>query len=429
MHRALVFIGKLIMDIVRTGIVEKKRRNRWLIAAAGIVVVVAMTLAVARLEPAAPAVDRDTVWIGTVERGNFERKVRGHGTLVPENLRWVQAQTNGRVETVYFEPGHHVGADDVILELSNPEVERSAVDAESALRRSEAELESLRVTLISSELDQQAQAAEVNADYIRATLQAEANQELFDKGLISGIQLRSSEAVAQALTTRQEIEAQRLTMTAEAHRALLAAKRAELEQQRALYKLRSEQLDALAVRAAIDGVVQDVPVEIGQQVSPGTMLARVAEPTRLKAELRVPATRARDVRAGQKVSVDTRNGLVDGTVARVDPSVQEGSVMVEVRLDGTLPDGARPDMAVDGAIQIERLSDVMYIGRPVQSQENATVGLYRLEDDGKHARRVRVGLGHASVDTIEIIDGLREGDRVILSDTSRWDDYERIRLR
>jgi len=418
-----------MMDIVRTGIVEKKRRNRWLIAAAGIVVVAAVTVAVASLEPAAPAVDRDTVWIGTVERGTFEREVRGHGRLVPENLRWIQAQTDGRVESVHFEPGQHVAADDVILELSNPEVERSAVDAKSALRRSEAELESLRVTLISSELDQKAQAAEVNADYIRASLQAEANRELFDKGLISGIQLRSSEAVAQALTTRQEIEAQRLTMTGDAHSALLAAKRAELEQQRALFKLRAEQLEALAVRAAIDGVVQDVPVEIGQQVAPGTMLARVAEPTRLKAELRVPATRARDVRPGQAVIVDTRNGLVDGRVSRVDPSVQEGSVMVEVRLEGALPDGARPDMAVDGAVQIERLSDVLFVGRPVQSQENATVGLYRLEEDGKHARRVRVGLGHASMDTIEVVEGLREGDRVILSDTSRWDDYERIRLR
>jgi HlyD family secretion protein len=418
-----------MMDIVRTGIVEKKRRNRWLIGAAGIVVVAAVTVAVASLEPAAPAVDRDTVWIGTVERGSFEREVRGHGRLVPENLRWIQAQTDGRVESVHFEPGQHVTADDVILELSNPEVERSAVDAKSALRRSEAELESLRVTLISSELDQKAQAAEVNADYISASLQAEANRELFDKGLISGIQLRSSEAVAQALTTRQEIEAQRLAMTGDAHRALLAAKRAELEQQRALFKLRAEQLEALAVRAAIEGVVQDVPVEIGQQVAPGTMLARVAEPTRLKAELRVPATRARDVRPGQAVIVDTRNGLVEGTVSRVDPSVQEGSVMIEVRLESALPDGARPDMAVDGAVQIERLSDVLFVGRPVQSQENATVGLYRLEEDGKHARRVRVGLGHASVDTIEVVEGLQEGDRVILSDTSRWDDYERIRLR
>jgi len=417
------------MDIARTGIVEKKRRNRWMIAATGIVVVAAVTAVVARLEPAAPAVDRDTVWIGTVERGAFERKVRGHGRLVPENLRWVQAKNTGTVETIHVKPGYRVAADGAILELSNPEVERSAIDAENALLREEAELESLRVTLLSSELDQKARAAEVDADYIQAALLVEANRELSAKGLISDIQLRSAEVVAQAMATRQEIEAQRLTMIAEANTALLAAKRAEVEQQRALFKLRAEQLEALVVRAGIAGVVQEVPVEIGQQVALGTMLAKVAEPTRLQAELKVPATRARDVRPGQAVSVDTRNGLVDGIVARVDPSVQEGSVMVEVRLDGTLPDGARIDMAVDGAVQIERLDDVLYVGRPVQSQENATVGLYLLEDDGKHARRVRVGLGHASIDTIEIVEGLLEGDRVILSDTSRWDGYERIRLR
>ena len=348
---------------------------------------------------------------------------------MPENLRWVQARNTGRVETIHVEPGQRVDADGAILELSNPEVERSAIDAENALLREEAELESLRVTLISSELDQKARAAEVDADYIQAALQVEANRELSTMGLISEIQLRSSEAVAEALATRQEIEGQRLTMTPEANRALLAAKRAEVQRQRALFKLRADQLDSLVVRAGIAGIVQEVPVEIGQQVALGTMLAKVADPTRLQAELRVPATRARDVRPGQAVSVDTRNGLVDGTVARVDPSVQEGSVMVEVRLEGALPDGARIDMAVDGAVQIERLSDVLYVGRPVQSQENATVGLYLLEDDGKHARRVRVGLGHASVDTIEITEGLREGDQVILSDTSRWDDHERIRLR
>ena len=417
------------MDIVRTGIAEKKRRNRWIIAAAGIVAAAAVTVVVAGLDPAAPAVDRDTVWIGTVERGTFERQVRGHGKLVPENLRWVQARTTGRVEVIHVDPGHRVAADGVILELSNPEIERSAIDAENALLRAEAELESLRVTLISSELDQRARAAEVDAEYIGASLLAEANRELSDKGLVSDIQLRSSEAMAQALATRQEIEAQRLEMNSEASRAFLAAQRAEVEQHRALYNLRTEQLDALAVRAGIAGVVQEVPVEIGQQVATGTMLAKVAEPTRLQAELRVPATRARDVRPGQAVSVDTRNGLVDGTVTRVDPSVHEGSVMVEVRLDGSLPDGARPDMAVDGAIQIERLTDVLYVGRPVQSQENATIGLYRLEGDGKHALRVRVELGSSSVDTIEIVDGLREGDRVILSDTSRWDEHEKIRLR
>lgn len=417
------------MDIIRTGIAETKRRNRWIIGVVGLIAVAAVTVAVASLEPAAPAVDRDTVWIGEVERGDFERQVRGHGKLVPVNLRWVQAQTTGRVETVHVDPGEDVEADGVILVLSNPEVERAAVDAENALRRTEAELASLRVALVSSELDQRARSADVDAQYIQASLQAEANRELSEKGLVSNIQLRSAEAVAQALATRQEIERQRLDMTAESNQALLAAKLAEVEQQRALFRLRAEQRDALAVRAGIDGVVQEVPVEIGQQVAPGTMLARVAEPTQLQAELRVPATRARDVRSGLSVSVDTRNGIVDGTVTRVDPSVQEGSVMVEVRLDGALPDGARPDMAVDGAIQIESLTDVLFVGRPVQSQENAVVGLYRLEPDGKHASRVRVQLGRASVDTIEITNGLGEGDQVILSDTSRWDDNERIKLR
>jgi len=418
-----------MMDILRTGIAEKKRRNRWLMIATGVVAVAAVTVVLAGLEPAVPAVDRDTVWIGTVERGTFERQVRGHGTLVPENLRWVQARTTGRVEIVHVKPGHRVAADGVILELSNPEITRSAIDAENSLRRAEAELESLRMTLISSELDQRARVAELDAEYTRVSLEAEANRELNDKGLVSEIHLRSSEAMARALATRQDIEAQRLEMNPKANRAFLAAKEAEVEQHRALYRLRADQLDALAVRAGIAGVVQEVPVEIGQQVAPGTMLAKVAEPTHLQAELRVPATRAHDVRPGQAVSVDTRNGLVDGSVTRIDPSVQEGSVMVEVRLDGSLPEGARPDLAVDGAIQIELLTDVLYIGRPVQAQENATIGLYRLETDGKHAARVSVELGGSSVDTIEIVDGLLEGDRVILSDTSRWDDNERIRLR
>jgi HlyD family secretion protein len=417
------------MDVVRTGVVESKRRRRWFIAAAGVSAVVLVTVAVANLDPAAPGVDRDTVWIGTVERGTLVREVRGHGTLVPVNLRFVQAQTAGRVDMVFVDPCARVAADDVLLELTDPEVEREAVDAESALRRAEAELESLRVTLLSTQLDQRAEAAAVEAEYVRATLQAEADRELSERGLISDIHRRSSEALAEALATRREIEVQRLEITAQGNRALLDAKLAEVEQQRALHRLRARQLDALSVRAGIDGVVQEVPVEIGQQVTAGTMLARVAEPTRLEAEVRVPATRARDVRPGLAVSVDTRNGLVRGTVARVDPSVREGTVTVEVRLDGELPEGARPDLAVDGTIEIERLDDVLFVGRPVQSQERATVGLYRLEPDGDHALRVQVELGRASVDTIEILRGLEEGDRVILSDSSRWDDHDRIRLR
>lgn len=417
------------MDVVRTGVVEKKRRRRWLLGGAGVVALALVTAAVASLDPAAPGVDRDTVWIGAVERGTLVRQVRGHGTLVPEELRWVQAQTTGRVDTINVDPGNRVSADDVLMVLSDPEVERAAVDAENALRRAEAELDSLRLKLVSTELDQRASAAAVEAEYVQATLQAEADQELYDKGLISEIQLKSSKALAVALTTQREIEGKRLEMTADSNHAMLEAKLAEVEQQRALHRLRSRQLEALEVRAGINGVVQEVPVEIGQQVSAGTMLARVAEPTRLEAEIRVPATRARDVRPGLSVVIDTRNGLVDGTVTRVDPSVREGTVTVEVRLDGELPEGARPDLAVDGTIEIENLQDVLYVGRPVQSQENATVGLYRLEADGDHASRVQVQLGRSSVDTIEVLSGLEVGDRVILSDTSRWDDHDRIKLK
>jgi HlyD family secretion protein len=417
------------MDVIRTGIAAKKRRTRWLAGGAVAAVLALVTVGVASLDPALPSVDRDTVWIGTVERGTLVRQVRGHGTLVPEELRWIQAETAGRVDAIKVAPGDRVTARQVLLELRDPEVERAAVDAESALRRADAELDSLRLKLESGELDRRAAAAEVEADYVRATLQAQADHELFAKGLISEIQLKSSVALAEAFTTRREIETKRLTVSADSDRAIVKAKKAELEQQRALERLRTEQLEALTVRATIDGVVQEVPVEIGQRVSAGTMLARIAEPDRLQAEIKVPATRARDVRSGLSVSVDTRNGLVEGVVARIDPSVREGTVTVDVRLLGTLPEGARPDLAVDGTIQIDSLPNVLYVGRPVQSQENETVGLYRLSPDGDHAARVQVALGRSSVDTVEVLSGLAEGDRVILSDTSRWDDSDRIRLK
>ena len=407
--------GTMNMDVKRTGVVERKRRKRWLLAGAGIAVAVLVTMAVASLEPAAPGVDRNTIWLGEVKRGDFVRQVRGHGILVPEDLRWVPAPAVGRVETIHADPGQRVQSADILLVLTNPEVEREAVDAENALRRSEAELQSLNMSLRSAELDRRAQAAAVEAEFVRATLQAQADRELFGKGLISDIQQRSSEAVAESLATQRQIESERIEVIAESNRALLAAKRAELEQQRALYRLRAEQLDGLNIRAGIDGVVQQVPVEIGQQVQLGTVLALVAEPTRLQAEIRVPATRARDVIPGQSVSIDTRNGLVAGTVVRIDPAVQEGSVAVEVRLDGDLPQGARPDMSIDGTIEIEHLDNVVFVGRPVSSQENTTMGLYRLEPDGNHARRTQVELGRASVDTIEIISGLTEGDQVVLS--------------
>ena len=416
------------MDIVREGVVERKRRQRWIWAGVGIVAVVLVTVLVSRLEPAAPSVDRGTVWIGEVEQGPMVREVRGNGTLEPEEKRWIPAQTSGLVERVPVQPGATVRADQVVIELSNPEVERSARDAESALLRAEAELESLRVTLVSDELNQRAAAAAVEAECTQARLRAEADRELAAKGLISAINLKISEAAAEALTTRREIEERRLEMTGKAIAAQLRAKEAEVEQQRALYHLREEQLRSLSVRPGISGVLQEVVVEVGQQVAPGTNLARVAEPSRLKAELRVPATQARDVQVGQRTSVDTRNGIVEGRVARIDPAVREGTVTVDITLTGELPRGARPDLNVDGTIEIERLDDVLFVGRPAFGQEGGTISLYRLTPNGVHAERCQVVLGRASVKSIEVVSGLSAGDEVILSDTSRWDDYDRIRL-
>jgi HlyD family secretion protein len=417
------------MDVVRTGVAEKKRRNRFIIGGAGVVVVILVSILVSGLEPAAPSVERETMWIGTVERGPMLRQVRGHGTLVPVEIRWIPAATSGRVEKINVQPGASVEPDETLIELSNPEVERSALDSVSAMRRAEAELESLRVNLLSQELNHKANAAEVESDFVQAQLRAEADRELAEKGLISAINLKISESQADSLATRREIEQQRLEMTSQANAAQIEAKRAEVEQQRALFNLRIEQQQSLQVAAGLRGVVQQIPVEVGQQVAPGTNLARVAEPSHLKAELRVPATQARDVRVGQVVVIDTRNGEVDGVVSRIDPAVREGTVTVDVEITGELPEGARPDLNVDGAIEIERLTDVLYTGRPAFGQENGTVGLFKLEEDETHAVRVSVRLGRSSVNTIEIIEGLAEGDQVVLSDTSRWDDYDRIRLK
>jgi HlyD family secretion protein len=399
------------------------------IGAAVFLVVALVTLAVGRLEPAAPTVERSTVWIGTVERGPMLRQVRGNGTLVPKEKRWVPAQTSGRVERLLVDPGAQVGSDDVLLELSNPEVERAALDAASALRRAEAELESLRADLVAQELDRRAATAAVQAEHTQAELRAQADRELARQGLVSSINLRISESVAGALATRLEIEEERLSSARRANAARLAAKEAEVDQQRSLAQLRREQLESLRVRAGLAGVVQVVAVEVGQQVAPGTSLARVAEPSQLEAEVRVPAVQARDVQVGQKAVVDTRNGMVDGRVARIDPSVREGTVTVEIELVGPLPRGARPDLNVDGTIEIERLDDVLYVGRPAFGEEGGSIGLFRILADDEHAVRATVRLGRCSVNTVEVVEGLDVGDRVILSDTSRWDDHDRIRLK
>jgi len=416
------------VDIARPDLLERKKKRQLAWAAAGAVTVVLATLGVSRLKPAAPTVERATVVIDTVKRGEMVREVRGMGTLVPEEIRWIPAVTDARVERLVLLPGTKVTADSVILELSNPELEMRALEAESQARAAEAQYTELKVRLQSQNLDQRAAAARVEAEAKQARLQADADAELAKNGLIAGLALKLSQSAADELEHRQQIERQRLGIAGEAIEAQLRVQQAEVEQRRAQARLRRSQVDALRVRAGLDGVLQLVPVEVGQQVTPGTNLARVARPDRLKAVIRVPETQARDVVPGQKAVVDTRNGVVDARVVRVDPAVQNGTVTVDLALLGTLPKGARPDLTVDGTIELERLENALHVGRPAMGQPQSTVGLFRLVKGTSEAVRVRVRLGQASVSTIEVLEGLDVGDEVILSDTSAWDSTDRIRL-
>ena len=404
---------------------KRKRAAYWAAAVAGVLLV---TLGLSRLKPAAPSVERSTVWTDTVKRGLMVRQVRGLGTLVPEEIRWIPALTEALVERIVVYPGTNVAADTVILELSNPELELTAREAESELRAAEAEYTELRVRLESQRLDQEATAARVQAEYQQAKMRYVADAQLAEQGLVADINLQISRVAAGELAKRNDLEQKRLAIAGESVEAQLAAHRARVEQSRALARLRRSQVDALNLRAGIAGVLQQVPVEVGERVTPGTNLARVARPDRLKAEVRIAETQAKDVQLGQSVSVDTRNGVIKGKVSRIDPAVQNGTVTVDVVLEGPLPKGARPDLTVDGTIELERLEDVLYVGRPAQGQGDSVVGLFRLVPGTDEAVRTRVALGRASVSTIEILEGLAEGDEVILSDTSSWDAHDRIRL-
>ena len=416
------------MDIQRKSVARKRRIRRSLygLLAAGAVVLV--TVGLSRLEPAAPSLERGTVWMGDVERGSMVRQVRGSGTLVPEEIRWIPAENAGRVERIFVQPGAVVIATATILELSNPEREQEALDTEHQLKRSEAEQANLEIQLESQYLALQAEVATIESEYLEAKLQAEAEEELGKDGLISRIIVEVSRARADSLSTREELGKQRLAIFSKAMEAQLEAKGAEVEQQRVLHQLRLLQLESLKVRSGNAGVVQEVMVEVGQQVTLGTNLARVADPDRLKAEIRIAATEARDIQFGQNVSVDTGNGIVAGIVSRIDPAVQEGLVTVDVRLTEELPLGARPDLNVEGVIELEVLEDILYMPRPVFVQENTTVGLFKLETDGTHGVRVQVELGRSSVVQVEVRGGLEAGDQVFLSDMSQWDDYDRIQL-
>ena len=416
------------MDIPRESQARKRRIRRIIYIVVGLLAVASVTVGLSRLKPAAPSVDRATVWIDTVKRGPMLLQVRGLGTLVPEEILWIPATTDGRVVRRFILPGSVVNPDTMIVELKNPELEQTALDAEWQLKAAEAQYNSLKAQLESQLLDQKAAAATVHSNYVEARLTAEKDEELAKLGLGSELNVKVSKAKAEALTTQNQIEQQRLSVSAASVKAQLEAQQAKVEQLRALYELKEHQLEALRVRAGTEGVLQELSVEVGQQVTAGTILAKVAQPTHLKAQLKIPETQAKDVQIGQMASVDTRNGIIPGHVIRVDPAVQNGTVTVDVKLDGPLPKGARPDLSVEGTIEIENLKDVIYVGRPAFGQPNSTVGIFKLDPDGKEANRVQVKLGRSSVNNVEILSGLKPGDKVVLSDMSAWDAFNRIRL-
>lgn len=417
------------MDIQRPDQSKAKRRKRIIYGSVAALVLIGITVALAQLKPAAPSVEANLLWPDTVKRGQMLRQVRGLGTLVPEEIRWIAARTQGRVDKIVLRPGAQVTPDSVILILTNPDVEQAALSAESQLKASEAELLNLKSTLESQVLAAEVATASAKADYETSKLRAEVNAELFKDGLVSDLDRRLIAVTAEQAKTRHEIEQKRFAFAKNSTAPQLAVKEAEVERNRAQARLRRAEFDALTVRASMTGVLSALPVEVGAQVQPGTNIARVADPSKLKAEIRIAETQARDVQIGQLASIDTRNGVVEGKVGRIDPAVQNGTVTVDVFLTGELPRGARPDLSVDGTIELERLDNVVYVGRPAFGQENSTVGIFKIEPDGVYASRTQVKLGRSSVNTIEIVSGLQPGDRVILSDTSQWDAHDRIKLK
>ena len=416
------------MDVARPKSVARNKKIKNAVYAVLVLTAAsAVTLGLSRMRPAAPSVDRATVWIDTVKRGEMLRQVRGLGTLVPEEIRWIPATNDGIIEEVKARAGDTVAANTIILMMSNPDVRQRATDAELQLKGSEADLANLRATLQNEILNQQAQQASVESEYNKAKLEYEANQELSKDGLIADLILKKSQFTAQELASKNEMEKKKVESNSKSAEARIAAQQARVDQLRVVYELRLKQLDELIVRAGATGVVQQVPVEAGQHVAPGTILAKVAEPGRLKAELQIAETQVKDVTLGQMASIDTRNGIIPGRVIRMDPAAVNGTVKVDVSLGGDYPKGTRPDLSVDGTIDIERLPNVLYVGRPAYGQPDSTVGVFRLTPNGE-ANRIQVKLGKSSVNQIEIVEGLREGEQVILSDMSAWDAYDRVRL-
>ncbi|OLD25638.1 MAG: RND transporter [Acidobacteria bacterium 13_1_40CM_3_55_6] len=408
---------------------RRGRRTRiFVLATLGLVAISVITLGVSRLKPAAPSLERATALIETVKRGPMLRDVHGTGTLVAEDIRVIAASTAGRLERVLVHPGTPVNPRTILVELSNPELQQSAVDTEYQLRAAEAEQKNLKVRLESDRMTQEAAAATVRAEYQQAKLQLDADEELAKQGVLPALSLNLSRVRTEDLANRYQIEQKRLEVRKRSEEAQLAAQQARNSQLQALLKLKQEQVQNLRVAAGTSGVLQQMTAEEGQQVVPGTNLARVVEPQHLKAELKIAETQVKDIQIGQKSQIDTRNGIIPGHVSRMDPAAQQGTFTVDVALDGELPAGARPDLTVDGTIELERLDDVIYISRPAFGQAQSTIKMFKLDDDGKTATRVQVKLGRSSVSAVEILEGLQPGDRVIISDTSSMDAFDHIRL-
>jgi HlyD family secretion protein len=416
------------MDIVRSDLKKRKLRRRMIMAIVAVILIGIVGTFLFTMDPAAPSLDRASVWIGEVERGPLEVRVRGIGTLVPEDLRWITAQTNGSVEEINILPGAQVKPDTVILQLSNPELEQNMRNAELQLASAQAELANQRVREEDSLLEMEYQLAQLESSYENAKLDVRVNEELFAEGLVAERDLLRSRLSKEQLERQTQILQRRLETRRQQMEQNLAPALASVSQEEERVTLLRQQVADLSVRAGIDGILQRLPLEEGQQVTTGTQLAQVADPSRLKAVIRIPETQAKDVQIGQEAVIDTRNGIVEGRVARVNPTVVGGTVDVDVQITGDLPRGARADLTVEGSVQLASMNDVLYIGRPSFARENGTVGVFKLAPDGNSAERTRVAFGKSSVSEIQVLEGLAEGDRIILSDTSQYDDNDRLRL-
>jgi HlyD family secretion protein len=423
-----------MVDIARPSQAKKKRIRRILWGSAALLAIVLISVAVSRLKPAAPTVDRAVVWIDSVKQGNLVVQVRGSGTLTPEDIRWIPAQTQGRVERIVLHPGAQVKPDSVILELSNPELEQQVREAQLGYQAAQAAFVNRKAELQSGLLSQEADTANIEASYKQAALDLEANETLAKDGLVSEIQLKQKRSASDELKNRLDLAQKRLVITREGIQSQVAPQEADVNQKKAAWDLKRQQLEDLKVKAGMEGVLQCVcsspttQLDRGSSVAPGTNLARVANPNDLKAELRIAETQTKDIRIGQPAEIDTRNGIVKGHVSRIDPASSGGTVGVDVVMDEPLPSGARPDLSVDGTIRLDELKDVVIVGRPAFGQENSTVSIFKLQPNGE-AISTKVKLGRASVNQIQVLDGLKPGDQVILSDMSQYDAFDRVQLK